>query len=90
MAATPRAGIGWVLGLVLGLGTLASMLQGLTGQVAVQALNPIVLAEAWPQLLVGVEKPLLAWLPAVLGTVLHISLWTFVAARRTRPSEAVI
>jgi hypothetical protein len=90
MAATPRAGIGWVLGLVLGLGTLASMLQGLTGQVAVQALNPIVLAEAWPQLLVGVEKPLLAWWPALLGTVLHISLWTFVAARRTRPSEAVI
>ena len=90
MAATPRAGIGWVLGLVLGLGTLASMIHGLTGSQAAQALNPIVLAETWPQLLVGVQKPLLAWLPTLLGTTLHIGLWTFVAARRTRPSEAVI
>jgi hypothetical protein len=31
-----------------------------------------------------------AWLPALLGTAFHISLWTCVAARRTRPSEAVI
>ena len=90
LAATPRAGIGWVLGLVLGLGTLASMIHGLTGSQAAQALNPIVLAEVWPQLLVGVEKPLLAWLPTILGTAVHIGLWTFVAARRTRPSEAVI
>lgn len=90
LASTPRAGIGWVLGLVLGLATLASMLHGLTGQVAVQALNPIVLAETWPQLLVGVERPLLGWLPTVLGTAGHIGLWTYVAARRTRPSEAVI
>ena len=75
---------------MLGLGTLASMLHGLTGQAALQALNPIVLAEAWPQLFVGVQRPLVGWLPALLGTALHIGLWTFVAARRTRPSEAVI
>ncbi|MBI1753006.1 MAG: hypothetical protein HY014_04140 [Acidobacteria bacterium] len=90
MAATPRAGIGWVLGLVLGSSTLASMIHGLTGITAVDALNPIMLAETWPQLLVGMDHPLVAWLPAVLGTAFHISLWTFVAARRTRPSEAVI
>ncbi len=90
LAATPRAGIGWVLGLVLGLGTLASMLHGLTGLQSAQALNPIVLAETWPQLLVGVQRPLLAWLPTILGTAIHIGLWTFVAARRTRPSEAVM
>jgi len=90
LAATPRAGIGWVLGLVLGAGTLASMIHGLTGIRAVDALNPIMLAEAWPQLLVGVGHPMVAWLPAVLGTAFHIGLWTFVAARRTRPSEAVI
>ncbi len=90
MASTPRAGIGWVLGLVLGASTLASMIHGLTGSQAVQALNPILLAETWPQLLVGVDHPLVAWLPAVLGTAGHIALWTFVAARRTRPSEAVI
>jgi hypothetical protein len=90
MAATPRAGIGWVLGLVLGAGTLASMIHGLTGLKAVDALNPIMLAEAWPQLFVGVEHPMVAWLPALLGTAFHIALWTYVAARRTRPSEAVI
>jgi hypothetical protein len=90
LAATPRAGIGWVLGLVLGLGTLASMVHGLTGVSSVQALNPIVLAEVWPQLLVGVAHPLVAWGPALLGTAFHLGLWTFVAARRTRPSEVVI
>jgi ABC-type transport system involved in multi-copper enzyme maturation permease subunit len=90
MASTPRAGIGWVLGLVLGAGTLASLIHGLTGFQAIDGLNPILLGEAWPQLLVGVEHPLIDWLPALLGTAFHIGLWTFVAARRTRPSEAVI
>jgi hypothetical protein len=90
MAATPRAGVGWVLGLVLGTGTLASMIHGLSGFTAIDALNPILLAETWPQLFVGVEHPMVAWFPAVLGTAFHIGLWTFVAARRTRPSEVVI
>lgn len=90
MASTPRAGIGWVLGLVLGAGTLATMIHGFTGFQAIDGLNPVMLAEAWPQLLVGVERPLVAWLPALLGTAFHIGLWTFVASRRTRPSEAVI
>jgi hypothetical protein len=90
MASTPRAGIGWVLGLVLGAGTLATMIHGLTGISAVDALNPVLLAETWPQLLVGVAHPLVAWVPAVLGTAGHIGLWTYVAARRTRPSEVVI
>jgi hypothetical protein len=90
MASTPRAGIGWVLGLVLGAGALAGMIRGLTGIAAVDAINPILLAETWPQLFIGVAHPMVAWLPAILGTVGHIALWTFVAARRTRPSEAVI
>jgi hypothetical protein len=90
MAATPRAGVGWVLGLVLGTGTLASMIHGFSGFTAIDALNPILLAETWPQLFVGVEHPMVAWLPAVLGTAFHIGLWTFVAARRTRPSEVVM
>ncbi len=90
LAATPRAGVGWVLGLVLGTSTLASLVHGLAGFAGAEALNPIVLAQAWPQLFVGLDAPLLGWLPAFLGTAFHIVLWTYLAARRTRPSEAVI
>lgn len=90
LATTPRAGVGWVLGLVLGSGTLASLIHGLTGIKAVDALNPVMLAEAWPQLLVGVAHPMVDWGPALLGTAFHLVLWTYVSARRTRPSEAVI
>jgi hypothetical protein len=90
LASTPRAGICWVLGLVLGSGTLATMIHGLTGFRGIQALNPILLAEAWPQLFVGVAHPLVDWVPAILGSAFHIGLWTFVTARRTMPSEAVI
>jgi hypothetical protein len=90
MAATPRAGVGWVLGLVLGISALASMVHGLTGIRGVDALNPVLLAESWPQLFVGVDHPLMGWLPALVGTAFHIGLWTFVAAKRTLPSEAVI
>ncbi|MEI6593450.1 MAG: hypothetical protein WCL47_09410 [Holophagaceae bacterium] len=90
LAATPRAGVSWVLGSVLGAGALAGLLRGMTGIAAVDALNPVLLAEAWPQLLVGVEHPLVAWLPALLGTALHLALWTTLAVRRTRPSEAIL
>jgi ABC-type transport system involved in multi-copper enzyme maturation permease subunit len=90
MAATPRAGVGWVLGLVLGTSALASLVHGLTGFAGIEALNPVLLAESWPQLFVGVDHPLMGWIPAMLGTAFHIGLWTFVAAKRTLPSEAVI
>ena len=90
LAATPRAGVGWVLGLVLGTGALAGILRGLTGLPAVTALSPVALVGAWPQLLVGVEHPILAWTPTVLGTLVHVALWVLVARHRTRPSEAVI
>lgn len=90
LAATPRAGVGWVLGIVLGTGALAGILRGLTGLRAFDALNPVLLGEAWPQLLVGVDKPLVALGPALAGTLLHLGLWTWVALRRTRPSEAVL
>lgn len=90
LASTPRAGVGWVLGAVLGLGALTSMIHGLTGSNLVDGLNPVMLAEAWPQLFVGVSHPLVSWGPAVLGTALHLGIWTWIAASRTRPSEGVI
>jgi len=90
LASTPRAGVGWVLGVVLGLGALTSMVHGLTGTGLVDCLNPVMLAEAWPQLFVGVAHPLVAWGPALLGTAIHLTLWTWITAARTRPSEGVI
>ena len=90
LAATPRAGVGWVLGLVLGTSTVASLVHGLAGIGSAEALNPVVLVQAWPALFAGVAQPLLGWVPTILGTAFHVVLWTSLAARRTRPSEAVI
>ncbi len=90
LAATPRAGVGWVLGLVLGTSALASLVHNLTGFAGAEALNPVLLVQSWPQLCAGVAQPLMGWLPALAGTALHLALWTFVTAKRTQPSEAVI
>ncbi|HEX9081087.1 MAG TPA: hypothetical protein VF768_02350, partial [Holophagaceae bacterium] len=90
LASTPRAGVGWVLGLVLGTSALASLAHGLSGFSSAEALNPVLLAQSWPQLFAGVEHPLVEGVPALLGTAFHVGLWTWVAARRTLPSEAVM
>lgn len=90
MASTPRAGVGWVLGIVLGLGGISTMLAGLLNQPYWMALNPGALVDAWPKLVCGVKDPILGWGPTVVGTILHISLWTAIAWKRTRPSEAVL
>jgi hypothetical protein len=90
MASTPRAGFGWVLGIVLGTAALGGLIGGIVGSPAWLALSPGALVTAWPELLCGVANPKLGWIPATLGTAAHIVLWTFVAMRRTLPSEAVI
>jgi ABC-type transport system involved in multi-copper enzyme maturation permease subunit len=90
MAGTPRSGVAWVLGVVLGAAAVAGMLHGLLSNSQFHALNPIVLCLAWPQLLCGVEHPILGWGPTLLGTTAHVALWIEVARRRTLPSEAVL
>ena len=90
MAGSPRAGFGWVLGIVLGSFALGGMLAGLLKAKAFLALSPLALATAWPQLLCGMNDPFLDWGPTVVGTLAHIALWVFVAAQRTKPSEAVL
>jgi ABC-type transport system involved in multi-copper enzyme maturation permease subunit len=90
MATTPRMGFGWVLGIVLGSAALSSLVAGLTGTFAWMALSPGFLVTAWPELLCGVADPRLGWLPASLGTLGHMALWLWIAARRTRPDEAVM
>ena len=90
LAGTPRSGIAWVLGVVLGASAVAGMLHGLTDNVQFMALNPIVLCLAWPQLMCGVERPVFGWGATILGTTAHVVLWIEVARRRTLPSEAVL
>lgn len=90
MASTPRMGFGWVLGIVLGSAALGGLVGALTGNVAWLAVSPGALVAAWPELLCGVADPKLGWVPTVLGTVGHMALWIWIAARRTRPDEAVM
>ncbi|HJW08805.1 MAG TPA: hypothetical protein VJ483_04175 [Holophagaceae bacterium] len=90
LAGSPRASFGWVLGVVLGTLSLGAILGGILNTRAWLALSPAALATAWPQLFCGVEDPLLHWGPAILGTVGHILLWTWLALSRTRPDEAVL
>ncbi len=90
MASTPRMGFGWVLGIVLGSTAVGGLVAGLTHNVAWLACSPGALVAAWPELLCGVAEPKLGWIPTTLGTVAHVSLWLWIAARRTRPDEAVM
>ena len=90
LAASPRAGFGWVLGISLGTAALGGLLSGLLDNPTWMAMSPQALVQAWPDLLCRVADPKLGWIPTVIGTLAHIALWTFVAARRTRPSEAVL
>jgi hypothetical protein len=78
------------LGVSLGINALASLAAGLLHSEWWWIISPQAIAAAWPDLCCGVSKPLLGWGPVVLGTLLHVSLWTFIAAKRTKPSEAVI
>jgi hypothetical protein len=79
-----------VLGIVLGTAALGGLIGGILGNPVWLALSPGALVTAWPELLCGVANPKLGWFPTALGTGLHIALWTFIALKRTRPSEAVI
>jgi ABC-type transport system involved in multi-copper enzyme maturation permease subunit len=90
LAASPRAGFGWVLGIYLGTYALGGLLSNILHEPTWMAISPQSLVSAWPELLCGVAEPKLGWVPTTLGTLAHIVLWTLVAARRTRPSEAVI
>lgn len=90
LASSPRAGFGWVLGISLGTSALGGLLMGLLHESAWMAISPQALVRAWPALLCRVSEPPLEWIPTLIGTAFHLVLWTYLAARRTRPSEAVL
>jgi hypothetical protein len=90
MAGTPKAGMGWVLGVIFASSAVGGILAGTFGDTSWIAISPIGLTEAWPALLCGVEKPLMPLWTAIIATLAHIGLWAYIAIRRTKPSEAVI
>jgi hypothetical protein len=90
MASTPRAGFGWVLGIVLGMSSVSFIASQALSQPAWNAINPLALSAAWHDLICGSTRPELGWIPTILGTLAHIGFWTFIAFRRTQPSEAVL
>lgn len=90
LANTPKAGIGWVVGLTMAPNFVGTLLSGIYGNRAWRALSPIMLTESWPKILCGAEKTLVPFWPAIAATVIHVCLWIYIAKRRTQPTEAVI
>jgi ABC-type transport system involved in multi-copper enzyme maturation permease subunit len=90
MATSPRAGFGWALGIMVGSSALGKVLATALGDHRWTALSVGSLTDAWPRLFCNVPGDYdLGWFPVLLGTALHLVLWTALAVRRTRPSEAV-
>lgn len=89
MASSPRAGFGWALGIMIGSGALGGVLAVALGDPRWTALGVSNLTKAWPQLICNVPgRQELGWGPVVLATAAHLLFWTWIAIRRTRPSEA--
>jgi ABC-type transport system involved in multi-copper enzyme maturation permease subunit len=90
LASTPKAGMGWVIGLLLGPSVLGGILTGVFNDASWMALSPVALTESWPRILCGVAKTAIPLWPTITATTAYIFLWLYVAKRRTMPSEAVI
>jgi len=90
LASTPRAGFAWSLSMLLGMSALGIFLKLMFGQTFWNAVNPICLCIAWPELICGDPRPILGWIPTIVGTVAHMSLFLSIIARRTRPNEATL
>jgi hypothetical protein len=90
MSATPKAGVGWALGLLLAPSAVGGILTGLLENSAWMALSPMALTDVWPRLLCGVDKTMMPLWLAALATAANAALWLYIAKRRTEPTEAVI
>jgi len=90
MASTPKAGMGWVIGLLLGPSVLGGILTSIFSDVSWMVLSPVALTESWPKILCGVANKAKWFWPTITATAAYVVLWLYVAKRRTMPSEAVI
>ena len=90
MAAGPKAGFGWAMGVIIGSGSLGSVLAASLGDPRWMALGVGNLTRAWTYILCQVPgHQELTLAPAASATAAHILFWTWLAVRRTRSSEAV-
>jgi len=90
LAGTPKAGMGWVIGLILGPSVLGGILTGVFADASWMVLSPVVITESWPKILCGVANTAIPLWPIIAATAAYIFLWLYIAKRRTMPSEAVI
>jgi ABC-type transport system involved in multi-copper enzyme maturation permease subunit len=91
MASTPKAGMGWALGLFFAPSSIGGILSGIFREPSWMVLNPMVLTTAWPNIMCGVKKTgIPSFWPVIIATVVNLCLWMYVAKWRTRASEAVI
>ncbi|MCL1894194.1 MAG: hypothetical protein FWG02_08180 [Holophagaceae bacterium] len=90
LAGSPKASLGWIIGLLLMSSALGGILSGVFENFAWMAISPIALTESWSKILCGVEKTAIPFLPTAIATGIHVCLWLYIAKRRTLPSEAVI
>jgi ABC-type transport system involved in multi-copper enzyme maturation permease subunit len=90
MAAGPKAGFGWAMGVIIGSGSLGGVLATALGDPRWLALGVGKLTRAWPQILCQVPgHQELTLVPVAAATAAHILFWTWLAVRRTRTREAV-
>jgi len=90
LAASPKSGMGWAVGLLIFPSAVGGILTKIFRDGSWMALSPIALTESWPEILCGVDNPTAPLWPTIIATALHIGLWAYVARRRTEPAEAVI
>jgi hypothetical protein len=91
LAASPKAGFGWALGILLGSSALGGVLTSIFQNPRWMVLGVGYLTKVWPDLILGANKasgP--GWGPTLLATACHLLLWTTIAIRRTRPSEVAL
>ena len=89
LANTPKAGMGWVIGLVLGPSAIGGILSGVFDS-SWMAMSPLALTQAWPSILCGADETVVPIWHAIIATAVHAVLWAYVAKWRTVPSEAAI
>jgi hypothetical protein len=90
LAATPKAGMAWAFGLILGFSAVGGILFAILKKPYWEALVPLALTNSWPKLLCGAENAPVSLIPAIIATAVNVCLWAYVSWLRTRPSEAVI